>query len=327
MVGITTTIPVEVIYASGEIPCDLNNIFITAEHPIDYSEYAVMQGYPRNICQWIKGIYGVVSKREDIQTVIAVTQGDCSNTHALMETLELKGQTVIPFAYPYDRSPGGLRFAIHQLAQTFQVDWKEIEKTRDYLNSIRKLAWRIDELTWRENKVTGFENHLFLVSTSDFESDPEAFKNKLSEFIKKAEKRESKKDELRLAYIGVPPIFPQIYDYLESMDARVVYNETQYEFSLPDMGNDIVEQYLNYSYPYSVFYRLKKIKKELERRRIDGVINYVQSFCFRQIEEIIIREKLGEYPVLTVEGGENIYLDERTKLRIQAFVEMLIRRK
>lgn len=35
--------------------------------------------------------------------MVAVTQGDCSNTPALMETLELAGIETIPFAYPFDR--------------------------------------------------------------------------------------------------------------------------------------------------------------------------------------------------------------------------------
>ncbi len=326
-VGITTTIPVEVIYASGKVACDLNNLFITSPTPSDYSDLALLQGYPRNICQWIKGIYGVAIKMQDIKTIVAVTQGDCSNTKALMETLELAGKRIIPFAYPYDRSSSTLRFAIEEFARAFNVTWIELEETRRYLNSIRELAWRIDELTWRENRVTGFENHLFLVSTSDFEGDPEAFRLKLEGFIQEAEERKPLDNSLRLAYLGLPPIFPQIYDYLESLGARVVYNEMQYEFSLPDKGEDIVEQYLNYSYPYSVFFRLSKIERELKRRKVDGLIHYVQSFCFRRIEDLIIRRRLSAYPILTVEGGESVLLDERTKLRLQAFVEMLLGRR
>ncbi|HAG06826.1 MAG TPA: 2-hydroxyglutaryl-CoA dehydratase, partial [Peptococcaceae bacterium] len=102
-VGITTTIPVEVIYAAGWTPVDLNNLFITSQDPRGLVEEAERAGYPRNICAWIKGIYGVVLAHSEIKTVIAVTQGDCSNTHALMETLALTGLKIIPFAYPFDR--------------------------------------------------------------------------------------------------------------------------------------------------------------------------------------------------------------------------------
>ena len=42
------------------------------------------------MCSWVKGIYAVVIQG-GISEVIAVTQGDCSNTQALMETLAFKG--------------------------------------------------------------------------------------------------------------------------------------------------------------------------------------------------------------------------------------------
>ncbi|RLB69432.1 MAG: 2-hydroxyacyl-CoA dehydratase, partial [Deltaproteobacteria bacterium] len=32
-IGITSTIPVEVVLAAGHTPCDLNNIFISASDP------------------------------------------------------------------------------------------------------------------------------------------------------------------------------------------------------------------------------------------------------------------------------------------------------
>lgn len=86
-IGITTTIPSEALWAAGYVPVDLNNIFITANNRERFIVCAERDGYPRNVCGWIKGIYGVVSTDPGIESVVAVTQGDCSNTHALMETL------------------------------------------------------------------------------------------------------------------------------------------------------------------------------------------------------------------------------------------------
>jgi len=59
-IGITTTVPVEVIYAAGCVPVDLNNIFIASANPQQLVEGAELAGYPRNVCAWIKGIYSVV---------------------------------------------------------------------------------------------------------------------------------------------------------------------------------------------------------------------------------------------------------------------------
>ncbi|MGB9561986.1 MAG: 2-hydroxyacyl-CoA dehydratase family protein [bacterium] len=326
LVGITSTVPVEIIYAGGATPVDLNNIFITSENPKELCEIATLHSYPRNICEWIKGIYGVAIQHPEIKEIIAVTQGDCSNTHALMETLELAGKRIIPFSYPFDRNRKLLLYELESLADYFGITIKEAEESRNYLNSIRKLAWEIDRLTWEENKVRGFENHIYLVSTSDFECEPESFRNKLENFLREASERKPfKKNEIRLGYIGVPPIFPEIYDYLESLGARVVFNEIQRQFSMPFDVPDIVEQYALYTYPYSVFGRIEDIKREIERRRILGLVHYVQSFCFRQIEDLIIRKLISGIPILTIEGSEGTKLDERTKIRLQAFVEMVRR--
>ena len=323
MVGITTTIPIEVPFSAGKRICDLNNLFISSSNPSQFSDLAILEGYPQNICQWIKGLFGVAIKRDDIDPIIAVTQGDCSNTNALMETLEYHNKNIIPFAFPYDHSYHSLNFEISKLESIFNVNRKMVEQARLYLDDIRYLAHEIDKATYMDNTVTGKENHIYLVSTSDFKSDPEKYSADAKEFIKEIKQRKPINSKIRLAYLGVPPIFPDIYTYLESLGARVVYNQTQYDFSMPYKSEDIVYRYLEYTYPYSIFYRLKKVKEEINRRNIDGIIEYVQTFCFRQIEDIILRNELKGYPILTIEGGDSINLDERTKLRLQAFVEML----
>ena len=321
-VGITTTIPVEVVIAGGCIPVDLNNIFITSGCTQDMVEEAELAGYPRNICAWIKGIYSTVIRNRGIDTLIAVTQGDCSNTHALMETLSLEGVRIIPFAYPFDRDRDMLRLQIEKLMTFFGVDWEEVGRTKEYLDRVRKLVWQIDEHTWQGNRVRGFENHLWQVSCSDFNGDPGVFAEEVKQYLNHLERAPEIEAPVRLAYIGVPPIMTDIYDYLESRGARVVFNEIQRQFTMPFDTRDIVEQYACYTYPYDIFSRLEDIIREIEKRNIHGVIHYAQSFCYRQIQDLIIRRKL-DIPVLTVEGDRPPHLDARTKMRIDAFVEML----
>ena len=102
----------------------------------------------------------------------------------------------------------------------------------------------------------------------------------------------------------------------------VVLNEVARQFAMPYPARDLTEQYLRYTYPYSFFERLADIREETSRRGVRGIVHYVQSFCFRQIEDILLREESG-LPVLTLEGDEPGPLDGRTKIRIQAFLEML----
>ncbi len=303
-------------------PVDLNNIFITSPRRHDYIRIAERDGYPRNVCGWIKGMYGVLAAEPDIKTVVAVTQGDCSNTHALMETLQLKGIETIPFAYPFSRSRDDLAREIESLAQRLGTTLSEAGRMNECLEPVRASLDRIDELTWRDNKVTGYENHIRLVSSSDCNGDIESFSRELETFIQKASLREPFGETVRLGFLGVPPIFDDIHDTVESFGARIVFNEVQRQFSLPVRDSGLVDQYLAYTYPYDIFHRLDYIIPELKRRNIQGVIHYVQSFCHRHIEDLVLRKKLP-LPVLTIEGETPGNADERTKIRLQAFIEML----
>lgn len=321
-IGITTTVPSEVIFAAGHTPVDLNNIFIGDDDPMRFLDAAEEVGYPRNICGWIKGLYSVAVEEGDLDAVVAVTQGDCSNTHALMETLELAGIRTIPFAYPFDRDYDLLKMQIEKLMEALGTDWDAVRRVQERMRPIRRKLAEIDRLTWEDNIVSGLDNHLYQVCSSDFNGDMDAFEAWVDGFLAKAQDAPERSDSIRLAYIGVPPIYTDLYQYLEKRGARVVFNEVQRQFAMPFETGDLVEQYRMYTYPYRVFDRLEDIKRELEQRNIDGVIHYVQSFCYRQIEDMIFREKL-DLPILTVEGDKPGRLDARTKLRLDSFLEML----
>lgn len=325
MVGFTTTIPLEVILAAGRRPVDLNNLFITAADPQGLIEEAEIAGFPRNICGWIKGLYSV-ALRHDIREIVAVTEGDCSNTQALMEVLTLRGVTTVPFAYPYDRAPETVAHEIGKLARHFGVSLDDCEAARQRLLDVRRKIHEIDRLTWAEDRVTGGENHYYQVCSSDMNGDVDAYAAELDTFLDTARQRPPLCQGLRLAYIGVPPIMTDLYSFLEEMDARVVFNETQRQFSMPYPVDSLIEQYRRYTYPYDIFTRLEDIEQEIVRRRVDGVIHYVQSFCFRQIEDMIVRQRL-KLPILTLEGDRPGPLDARSRIRLEGFIEMIKARK
>jgi len=228
---------------------------------------------------------------------------------------------VIPFAYPYDRDYDMLKLQIEKLMGAFGVNWQQVYEAREKLNEVREKVWQLDRMTWQENLVSGWDNHYYQVCCSDFNGNPEQFNEQVGDFLSRAKDGVPKRG-IRLGYIGVPPICDDLYAYLEEREARVVYNETQRQFTIPSQSEDFVEQYRKYTYPYGIFYRLEDIEREIERRSIDGIIHYAQSFCFRQIEDLIIRERLS-LPVLTLEGDMPNILDARTRMRLDAFLEML----
>lgn len=194
-VGFTTTIPVEILIAAGKIPVDLNNIFITSDRSGQLIEEAEVAGFPRNVCGWIKGIYATVLE-SGIGEMIAVTEGDCSYTKALMEVLSMAGIRVVPFAYPIDRNPQSLKAEMEKLMDHFGVGWPEVNSAKERLDAIRRKVREIDRLTWQENKVTGEENHYFQVCTSDFNSDPEAFEKAVDAFLGEQQPDEVSADRL-----------------------------------------------------------------------------------------------------------------------------------
>ncbi len=322
-IGITTTVPVEVLLAAGYRVVDLNNIFISTEAYAKDIERAERDGFPKSSCAWIKGLYGACL-RNGINEIVGVLEGDCSNTKALLEVLKGKGIKTYDFSYPSEHTLENVTTEINKFMEMFGVSVEQVETVRQNLQQLRQYAREIDELTYISDKAHGFENHLYQVSLSDFNGEAEQYlkllKNKVTEICQRAPKGHA----IRLGYIGVPPMTCDLYDFVEGFDARIVYNEVQREFAFPRSieAPSIYEQYFDYTYPYSLTFRLKEIRKQIKMRKLDGIIHYTQAFCHRAIEDIVIKQEL-DIPVLTLEGDKSNRLDSRTKLRLEAFLDML----
>jgi benzoyl-CoA reductase/2-hydroxyglutaryl-CoA dehydratase subunit BcrC/BadD/HgdB len=320
-IGFTSTVPVEVILAAGYTPVDLNNIFINAIDPLEDVLEAERRGFPRNLCAWIKGIYTAASKNE-IGRIICIGEGDCASSVSMCEVAAKQGVEIIPFSYPLRREPQGLKNEMERLAKRLGTSLSEAEKVRKKLSNLRCKLSELDTLTWKERKVTGVENHYWLVSASDFNGDPRKFEDDLNIFLSQAAKRAA--STLKpIAYIGVPPIVKNLYSFISELGFDVVFNETQRQFAFLTEAKTIVDQYLDYTYPYGIVFRLEKdILQEIKKRGCIGAIHYVQSFCHRQIEDIILK-KTVHIPLLTLEMDKPGMLDNRSKIRIEAFTEML----
>jgi benzoyl-CoA reductase/2-hydroxyglutaryl-CoA dehydratase subunit BcrC/BadD/HgdB len=346
-IGLTATVPVEVVLAAGLVPLDLNNVFITWPDPPSAAgagpsagqgakalvTEAEHRGFPMNCCAWVKGIYAT-ARRLGVRRVIGVAQGDCSNTHALLEVLASEGVEVIDFNYPFPPDAGALAAALDGLARRLGTTRQAAERQRERLAPLRRTLAEIDRLTWQEDRVGGEENHLWLIGSSDFGGDPEACGRAAAAFLEEARARPPRAARHRLGYVGIPPICSGLCGYLEGLGARVVFNEFQRQFSMPacrpagmpGRPRDLVEQYLAYTYPYSVHGRIADIGAAVRERRLDGLVHYVQSFCFRHIQDRLLREAV-EVPILTLEFDRPGPLDGQGRTRLEAFVEMLEARR
>lgn len=308
--------------AAGLVPVDLNNLFIASKAALSWVSEAEAAGFPRTICAWVKGIYAALPHHPQIQAVIVACQGDCSYTQALGEILAAAGRKIIHFKFPYPKNRDQLQREITTLMHRLDADAAGVARIQVRLKPLREDLRRLDRLTWKTGQVKSRENFEFLIASSDFEGDVEAYARKLTNFLRVAQQRPSSSPQVRLGLIGIPPIFSDLWDYLDELGAAVVFNEMPRQFSMPYPGLDLVDQYLAYTYPYDIFGRLADLQEAVATRHLDGLIHYTQSFCFRQMFDQTLRENL-RVPILTIEGDRPTPLDPRTRMRLEAFVDVL----
>ena len=93
-VGITTTVPIEVILAAGDVPVDLNNIFVTSADSGALVETAENAGFPRTCCCWTKGLYGAAKSLGLRRIIIKNNEG--STFFEIPLTLGVIGAALLP---------------------------------------------------------------------------------------------------------------------------------------------------------------------------------------------------------------------------------------
>lgn len=320
-VGITTTVPHEIIVAAGHQPVDLNNLFIADTSPADALEHAEREGFAANVCAWIKGIFAAAMAGR-VDAVVTVVGGDCSNTRALAEVMRHRGIPTIDFAFPTERDAREVEKALQAFAGRLGVSLAQAEQVRREWRPLRQRLVELDRLAWEENRVSSAELHGWLVAAGDFEGDPRAFDQRLQGFLAEAARRSPRPEARRLALLGVPPIYRDLFPVLETRGARIVFDEVPRQFAMPYPCADLVEQFTRYTYPYDLPHRLADVRREMERRGVSGALHYLQAFCHRQIEHLIVREELPA-PVLALEGDRPETVSGQVLTRLDAFLEML----
>jgi benzoyl-CoA reductase/2-hydroxyglutaryl-CoA dehydratase subunit BcrC/BadD/HgdB len=321
-VGLTTTVPVEAIFAAGLVPVDLNNLFIAGGRPLEMIEEAERAGLPRTSCAWVKGVYAAC-RAAGIRRLVGVLHGDCSGTQAILELLADEGVAVIPFAYPVERQARLVAEAVTRLARELGTTVAAAEEWRERLAPVRARLGELDATVAPSGRLASREAHEWMVSASDFRGDPAAFAAGLDALLAEASRRRAPERFIRLGLAGVPPIAADFFEFVDGLGARVVYNEIPMEFTQAlQRGEPLDRMYAAYSYPYDSRYRLERIRAVLGPRRPAGVIHYLQSFCHRQITARLLRQALGR-PVLELECDRPGPLDGPARTRIESFVEML----
>jgi benzoyl-CoA reductase/2-hydroxyglutaryl-CoA dehydratase subunit BcrC/BadD/HgdB len=319
-VGFFTSIPVEVLIAAGKTPVDLNNIFINSKDPNRLINAAELFGFPRNYCAWVKGTFQALHSA-DIRRVIVVGEGECTSSFKQAEVLSQQGIDCVYFSYPHARKKKYLEDQITALMDTYDVSPRRLHAVLEKVHPVRAKLMELDRISFSEMSVSGEENYRWLISSSDFNGDLDQYNADLDDFLARIKKRDARfKDHIRIGIIGIPPIVNNLFAVIEELNGIVIFNEMPRQFSMPDYAEGLIEQYLRFTYPYDISLRLQDIKRNIISRKIDGIIHYCQSFCPRQLDEIVLKKHI-DVPMLTLECDRPGPLDERNIIRIEAFLE------
>lgn len=320
--GLTTTVPVEVLYAAGKVPVDLNNIFVVADNARELVALAERRGFPQSACAWVKGLYATV-KAEGIAEVVGVVEGDCSQNVALIDLWRSEGVRIIPFSFPGRYALASLRAEIAEFARQVGADLARAEEIKAEFDRIRQNALEIDRLACERGSVSSGELFSSQLLLTDFLGEPALAAQTMSTLLAGMRKRPADSGRIRLGVAGVPTILSDLWEVIEENNGRVVYHEVPHQFCLfGGIGKPLAEAFLDYTYPQPASIRVAEIARQVRARGIRGIIHYVQSFCHRQLHDMILRQGL-EVPVLTIEADGPGPVDGRTRTRIEAFLEQL----
>ncbi len=324
-IGLTTTIPVEIIFAAGAVAVDLNNLFVASELSREMVARAEREGFSQNTCAWVKGLYAA-AKEFGIHEIVGVVEGDCSQNAALLDIWKSEGFKIYHFSFPASGDKDWHRkfsSEVSNLCKLLGADPVDVLAYKKKLDVIRAKVALIDRQAVSDGNISSAELFEAQLAMTDFDGDIEACSKKISKLEEQYSKRPEQELMLRLGVVGVPTILSDLWDVIDGAGARVVYHEVPHQFSLAQgIGCSLEDAFAGYTYTAGASVRVAEINRQAKTRKLDGLIHYTQSFCHRQLHDIILRRE-ADIPVLTIEADRPGAVDGRTRTRIEAFLEQL----
>lgn len=307
-IGITALVPPELIFSCGAAPFDVNNVIPASRK------------YPGNkLCAWTAIWKEMLVKKEiKIDSLVVVAGGDCHNALVDGQKAAMSGIPTHFFFYPFDGDTSYMESQLHRLSR-FLGGIRSPDMFKE-IAELKKQGKILDNKRCR-GKFSSSDAFRILISFSDLAGDLAGFSRTISVL-------EEKDIDIRnrVALIGVPPIYHDFHEIAQSIGLHIVFDELPYEF-IRHGGCDIKEiarDYCDYTFARPLEFRIDFLKKELKRRRVDGVIHYTQFACHHMLEDEVLREKL-DHPVLTIQGDLPGNTPQQIILRLEAFREMLDR--
>ena len=326
-VGFFATVPVEIILAAGMVPQDINNLFVTGSDPARLLHAADEAGVPRNLCAWTRGLYGA-TVANNMETIVVVPCGDCTNNVTMAELLGRVGTRVIRFNYPVPGTDERLHLEREMagLAQQLGTTMAAAEGVFEELKPLRQLLRRIDLEGVAGGRLSAARARLLLLESTDFGGSPELFSRRLERGLREAQPTLAGAAP-RIAVFGIPTILSNLGETLEEMGARVVLWETERDFAMVEPADSLVDQYLGYAYPRGLEARLERFLPLLKLRGVDSVLINAQAFCHHNLELRRVEQALAAYPTLVLESDAPGSVTARDRVRLEGFLALARNRR
>ncbi len=307
--GISALVPPELVYSCKNVSIDINN-YVTSSDKIPSEK----------LCAWCAIWREMILKKEiDIDKLVVVAGGDCHNALVEGQKVAKSGINTHYLFYPYD---GDQIYFENQLKKL--KDFLGGIKDTSYFKIIKNLKKRGLNIEREriQGKIHPQDYFNTFISFSDLKSNLNLFKKELNS-IKTLELE----DNLKIGLIGIPPIYKDFHSTALSFGLNIIYDELPYEFVRYSGENlsEISKSYSNYVFAQDIKRRIESINKEIERRKIEGIIHYTQYACHHYLEDSILRDEI-DLPFITIQGDIPQKTPEQAKLRLEAFSEILNRR-
>ncbi len=319
-VGLFSTIPVEVVFAAGKVPVDINNLFVTHGDPGQLLRFADESGLPRNLCAWTRGLYAATVEN-NIDTVVVVPAGDCTNNVTMAELLERVGVRVVRFDYP--QAQQGLRaqltVSMARLAADLGTTVAAGEAIFERMRPLRESLAQVDALL-AEGAIDPSLARLLLLESTDCAGNLELYHRRVARALEESQKEAHPGP--RIAVFGIPTILSDLGETLGQLGAQVVVWETERDFAMVEPADSLVEQYLKYAYPYGLEARLERFLPLLAPRGVQGVVINAQAFCHHNLELKRVEAALSAVPHLVLESDAPGPVSPRDRIRLEGFLAL-----
>jgi hypothetical protein len=301
-------VPPELVYGCGQTPLDLNNFVPDSE--------CVPRG---KLCAWTASWRDALLNGDiQVDRLVVVAGGDCHNALVDGQRVAMKGIPTHYLFYPFDGREDEMRDQLASLEAFLGgvTDRSALERVAE----VKDLCIQLDVARCR-GRVLGSTTFNHLIQLCDLGGDPERFGSSVQRAL---EDTPHEVPDIRIALVGVPPIYPDFHQVCESFGMQVVFDELPWEFAR--MGGRTLDvmarNYAGYTFARDMGYRFEALERELDRRRVEGIVHYTQYACHHVLEDEVLRQRF-DLPLLTVQGDLPRRCPAQDRLRLEAFSELL----